>query len=97
MDIASHSMRIEETANRAGLYCVVIVSTNARFHHDEGTALRDGNGSLKNDLDRRRMQARGTQVSRKKIPSTVARDIERIWQEKGLVAWPRLTHEWKTF
>ena len=50
-------MRIGETANRAGFGCVVIVSTGAQFHHDEGTGLRYGNGSLKDDLDRRCMQA----------------------------------------
>ena len=56
-DIASHSMRIGETANHVGFGCVVIVSTGAQFHHDEGTGLRYGNGSLKDDLDRRCMQA----------------------------------------
>ena len=42
-------MRIGETVNRAGFGCVVIASTGARFHHDEGTGLRYGNGSLKDD------------------------------------------------
>ena len=50
--IASSSVRTGETANRAGSGCVAIASTGARFRHDEGTAPRDGDGSLKGDLGR---------------------------------------------
>ena len=84
-DIASSSMRIGETAKRAGFGCVAIASTGARFRHDEGTALRDGNGSLKDDLDRRCMQARGTADSadsRRLIPIRFTYDTKE--QRKAL-------------
>ena len=55
-DIASSSMRIGETLNRPGSGCAVIASTGARSRHGQGTGLRDGNGSLKDDLDRHCMQ-----------------------------------------
>ena len=36
-----------------GRRCVAIASTGARFRHDEGIGLRDGGGSLIDDLGRR--------------------------------------------
>ena len=72
-DIASSSMRTGETANRSGSGCVAIASTGARFRHDEGTALRYGDGSLKDDLGR---------------PPELAGPIVRLVQVlAGLWAW----------
>ena len=52
-----------------GRRCVVIASTGAGFRHDEGIGLRDGGGSLIDDLGRRCMQAGAHSCHARKYPT----------------------------